>query len=234
MRIGIISDVHSNQTALEAVLTDMPEVEKIVSLGDVIGYGPRPKETAETVRQLSDISIRGNHEHYLENPIECKGNNGAYKGIKHAQSKLNDDLIRWLTSTPMRHKVSNKLKIAHGHPSEQNPYRYIREHNVRSLVSRLKDAEYTILAVGHSHIQFKRDLRKSHDGAGIVVNPGSVGQPRDNDPRAGYAIVDTDPIDVSLHRVEYDVENTIRQVENSPLPEENGKRLRKGRIPRNR
>lgn len=235
MKIGVVSDIHANHTALEAVLADMPDVDMLVSLGDVIGYGPHPQQTAKTIRDVADVSLRGNHEQYLENPSQCQGNTGAYEGIQHANAELSDDLHSWLTNTPMRDVIDDTLGIVHGYPDEETPYRYIKPNNVTNLIPTLSDADYTILAAGHSHIQFKQDLRKfdsvGDDTSGIVFNPGSVGQPRDKDPRAGYAVVDTDAVTVDLHRVEYDISNVVTEIQTADLPPENGQRLKLGQMP---
>lgn len=232
MKVGVISDVHSNLPALNAVLDDMPDVDIIISLGDVIGYGPHSQQVAEKVDNTVEFSLRGNHETYLEYPERAKGNEGAYEGIKHAENNISDSLYEWLTTTPMRDVVDGSLGVVHGHPDENNPYKYITPNNVTELIPTLSESEYSLLGAGHSHHQFKQDLRKFDDDSGVVFNPGSVGQPRDKDPRAGYAVVDTETLDVDLYRVEYDIEKVIEAIEDADLPSESGERLKFGRMPR--
>lgn len=230
MTIGIISDVHGNAEALRAVLNDMPPVDDIVSLGDVIGYGPSPSETVELVRDHCVTSLYGNHESYLQNPDQCSANSGAYHGILHAVDQLADEQTKWCTSRPYQDD-HGPLHLAHGYPDDSNPFAYIRPKNVSELVPVLRDASYNVLAVGHSHIQFKQDLSQFDGGTGLVFNPGSVGQPRDGDPRAAYATFDPDTTTVTLHRVEYDVETVIEKIADADLPSVNGERLHNGKYP---
>ena len=102
------------------------------------------------------------------------------------------------------------------------------------MVPYFRKRDFSLLAVGHSHVQFKQDLSKFHDEAGVVFNPGSVGQPRDKDPRAAYAVADTDTETVSLNRVEYDVESVVADVKKAGLPTNTGERLRTGSYPSSR
>lgn len=231
MEIAVISDVHGNSVALKRVLDDMPDVDQLVSLGDVVGYGPYPRECVELIQEHAAVSLYGNHESYLDDPPRCSGNNGAYKGILHAKDELTGGQLQWARNRPMREVVDETLGVAHGHPNPETPFAYVRQSNVTDLIPRLRDSVYDLLAVGHSHVQFKQDLRKFHEDAGIVFNPGSVGQPRDGDPRAGYAVVDTETLDVELHRVEYDVQTTVDAIESAGLPSESGQRLKNGKHP---
>lgn len=237
MKIGVVSDVHGNDTALTAVLNDMPSVNTIVSLGDVVGYGPHPRETANTIKNVASVSLRGNHEVYLENPEQTTGNKGANKGIKHARSELTDELFEWLTSRPYRDVVADELGLAHGNPDPDNPFGYVKSSNITELIPLLMDQPYTVQAVGHTHLPFKQDLRKFEEKAGVVFNPGSVGQPRDGNPKAGYAVVDTNklpgnPVEaVTLHRTEYDIDKTVQAITKNGLPKENGQRLQTGKYP---
>lgn len=240
MQIGVISDIHSNDPALNAVLEDMPGVDTIVSLGDVIGYGPHPRETADTVKSVTSVSLRGNHETYLEHPEKTSGNKGAHEGIKHARRELTDDLFEWLTSRPYRTVVADDIGLAHGNPNPDNPFGYVKSSNITDLIPLLTEQPYTVQAVGHTHLPFKQDLRKFESDAGVVFNPGSVGQPRDGNPEAGYAVVDTDelpgnPLEaVTLYRTEYDIDKTVSAIDAIGLPPENGQRLHTGSFPQTR
>ena len=240
MQVGVISDIHGNNYALNAVLEDMPYVDTIVSLGDVVGYGPQPRMTADTIKSVASVSLRGNHETYLENPDHAAGNKGAHEGIKHARSELTDELFEWLTSRPYRDVVADELGLAHGSPDPDNPFGYVKSSNITELIPLLMEQPYTVQAVGHTHLPFKQDLRKFEEEAGVVFNPGSVGQPRDGDPRAGYAVVDIDelpdnPVEaITLHRTPYDVDRAVQAINSIGLPEENGQRLETGSFPQQR
>lgn len=230
MKIGVISDIHGNIVALETVLDDMPEVDRIASLGDVVGYGPAPRECVERIQETTVTSLYGNHESYLSDPDSCKGNFGAYKGILHARGRLTSEQLDWCADRPWEDQIET-LGMVHGHPDPNHRFAYVKPRNVAEMVPYLNDRPYDILAVGHSHIQFKQDLSQFSGGNGIVFNPGSVGQPRDKDPRAGYAVVDTEEQTVDLHRVEYDVPTVVEAIYDADLPSVNAERLKQGRYP---
>lgn len=233
MNVGFISDIHGNQLALERVLDDMPPVDDLICLGDVIGYGPRPAECVELVREHASTVLKGNHETYLQNPQQCVGNDMAFAGIKHAQQELTSEQSNWLQSlSPQTLLFDDQVLAAHGWPDPATPYRYVTKASVTEMVPFLRDSPATILTTGHSHIQFKQDLTKFHENAGLFFNPGSVGQPRDNNPKAAYAVANLDENTVDLHRVEYDVEAVINQIQNAGLPSESGERLRQGKLNR--
>ncbi len=231
MQVGVISDVHGNSTALKRVLDDMPEVDVLVSLGDVVGYGPHPRECVELIQEHTAVSLYGNHESYLGEAEHIRGNPGAYHGIKHAEEQLTDEQFEWAKNRPMRDLIDHNLGICHGHPDPETPFAYVRKSNVTELIPILRKADWNLLAAGHSHVQFKQDLRKFHPESGVVFNPGSVGQPRDKDPRSGYAVVDTETLEINLHRVEYDVQAVVEEIDDAGLPEVNGARLVHGKVP---
>lgn len=234
MIAGFISDVHSNKYALNAVLEDMPDVDRLVSLGDVVGYGPHPKECLDRVRAEADIHLRGNHEDNVNYPINYIGNPMAHNGLEHSKEQLSEVDLEWVAELPTMQTVfDNQAEIAHGYPDPLEPFSYVKESNVSEMVPYLSDSQATILATGHSHIQFKQDLSEFPGGEGWFFNPGSVGQPRDGNPRAAYATVDfsNSPPEITLHRTDYDVEQTIADVEAAGLPSRTGERLRKGKAP---
>lgn len=234
MKVGVLSDIHGNYTALETVLDDMPSVDCLVSLGDNVGYGPHPKQVVETVHEQARCSLYGNHESYLNDPELCSDNTDAHEGILHARSELTDEQFNWAVNSPHHNMVENELFLAHGHPDPETPFKYVTTSNVTEMVPYFREGDFSLLAVGHSHVQFKQDLSKFHDEAGVVFNPGSVGQPRDKDPRAAYAVADTDTETVSLHRVGYDVESVVADVKKAGLPTNTGERLRTGSYPSSR
>lgn len=235
MNIAVISDVHSNATALEAVLADMLPVDRIVCLGDTIGYGPHPLRAAELVKEHADIVLGGNHEQYLESPSLCAGNKMAYEGIQHSRKQLSSELHDWLTSLPNTRSLFDETLLAtHGYPSEENPFQYIRPRNVTELIPFLRELPESVLTAGHLHVQFKNDLTRFHEEAGLFFNPGSVGQPRDKDPTAAYAVLDLDTETVSLNRVEYNVAQVIEDINAAGLPDDTGNRLQNGVLNRDR
>ncbi|MEF8782395.1 MAG: metallophosphoesterase family protein [Haloarculaceae archaeon] len=219
MRIGIISDLHGNAVALEAVLSDMPDVDALVCAGDVVGYNPWHDECVEAVRDRDVPTVMGNHDRAVAGGTNFSFNSMAGAGVRHARETLDDDQIEWLTGLPdERLACDGRVKLVHGHPDNPDRYTYPEE-----FAPGLLDEE-DVLVTGHTHVQGHEVFDE-----GVVMNPGSVGQPRDGDPRAAYAVLDLDSLSVSEHRVEYDVERVVRAVRKADLPARIGTRLRDGR-----
>ncbi|MFB6196995.1 MAG: metallophosphoesterase [Halobacteriaceae archaeon] len=219
MDIGFISDIHSNKIALEAVLDDMPDVDAILCAGDIIGYGPWPGECVDIIQRRANITISGNHDRVLVEGSNFRGNAMARAGIKHAREELSESQRNWLASLPAeRSALDDQIHLVHGHPDDPDRYTYPEDFSPELL------QEKSILAMGHTHVQHVEEY-----GEGIVLNPGSVGQPRDGDPRAAYAIIDVDEMVAEPRRVGYDIDRVIDAVATAGLPARNGERLKEGR-----
>jgi len=219
MLVGVISDVHANRVALDAVLEDMPEVDAMVCAGDVVGYNPWPAECVDSLRGRSVPTVMGNHDRAVVTGAGFAGNGMADAGVRYAREALDDDRHAWLAGLPDQRLVFNgRLKVVHGHPGDPNRYTY-----PELFSEELLDGE-DVLVMGHTHVQ----AHETYDD-GVVLNPGSVGQPRDEDPRAAYAIVDLDTLAVDERRVEYDVDRVVDAIADAGLPRDTGQRLRKGR-----
>ncbi len=218
MRVGLISDVHANRVALEAVLSELSNVDALACAGDVVGYNPWPADCVDALREREVPTVMGNHDLAVVERSSFRFNELARAGVKHAQRELDDRQRRWLESLPtQRRAFDDRVKLVHGHPDDPNRYTYPEDFSPRLL-----DGE-DVLVLGHTHVQHAERY-----GDGIVVNPGSVGQPRDSDPRAAYAVVDLEAMTVDTHRVEYDVEAVVREVERVGLPSRTGTRLTSG------
>ncbi|WP_159903600.1 metallophosphoesterase family protein [Salinirussus salinus] len=217
MRLGVISDVHANLPALEAVLEDMPCVDVLICLGDVIGYNPFPSGCVDLVRRECDLVLQGNHDRELRDPEQYRGNKGAYAGLKLARQELGSQEIEYLQSLPEKREVRGTgLYAVHSHPKATD--RYVMPDQFENLKQYLDG--YTGLLLGHTHVQ-----HVEHFDEGIILNPGSVGQPRDDDPRAAYAVVDTESLDVELRRVGYDLWTVIDEIHDKDLPDRTAQRL---------
>lgn len=222
MLIGLIADVHSNVVALKAVLTalDGIGVEKILHVGDIIGYNPYPNEAVELFIKYGIISILGNHDRALiEN--EYSGFNpyaaAALEWTKNVISQENIQYISRLNDIASFEIIGRKIVIVHGSPRDFDEYVY-PEDVVPGFIS---DAD--ILVLGHTHVQFMKEYPE-----GIIVNPGSVGQPRDGNPDAAFAILDTDSGKVKLMRTGYNIEKVIDDILAARLPEKLAFRLMVG------
>lgn len=219
MRIGVVSDIHANRVALEAVLEDMPDVDELVCAGDIVGYNPHPAECIAAMREREIPTVMGNHDRMLATGRNFRGNHMARAGIEYARRKLGDEAVGWLADLPdERTLLGGSVKIVHGHPDDPDRYTYPDEFSPGML------GEEDVLIMGHTHVQHVEQY-----GEGIVLNPGSVGQPRDSDPRAAYAVVDINAVTVDKHRVEYDIEAVQGDIEAAGLPLRTGSRLKSGR-----
>ncbi len=222
MKIALISDIHANLPALEAVLDDLPPVEDIVCAGDVIGYNPWPAECLERVRDVALITVQGNHDRAVEDPLRYGHNEMARAGLEHAQSNLTDEQIEWLVTRPQRTEFADgTYRLVHSHPDPQNLGTYVRPAEFPKMRPYLDEHDGIVL--GHTHIQHEAMI----DGR-LIVNPGSVGQPRDGDSSAAYAILDTETQTVDFRRVDYDIDRVISTVEQTDLPVKTGTRLLDG------
>jgi putative phosphoesterase len=219
MLVALLSDIHGNEPALRAVLDDMPPVDGLVCAGDVVGYNPWPGACVDALRERDVPTVMGNHDRAVVTDTGFGFNSMAGAGVAYARDHLTDPQLEWLADLPTeRTAVDRRVKLVHGHPDDPDRYTYPAMFSPDLL------GEEAVLVMGHTHVQH----HERYD-AGVVVNPGSVGQPRDGDPDAAYALLDLDALEVEERRVAYDVESVVAAVREAGLPEEIGTRLRKGR-----
>lgn len=226
-KIGLIADIHSNLVALKAVLEDMPEVEKILCAGDLIGYGPQPKETIELVKSKDINSCMGNHDYAVAKNDFHSLTNDARKAAEWTRGKLDKNELSFLNG--LKEKIQLKIEnyeifIAHGTPRKPlKEYLYPSTSN-RALLKITQKANSDIILLGHTHIPLKKSIQGK-----IVLNPGAVGQPRDRNPKASYMLIEIgEEIEIAEKRVKYDIEKTTEKIEQFELPEEFGTRLNFG------
>lgn len=223
MKLGVVSDIHANKVALDAVLADMPGVDRLVCAGDVVGYNPWPAECVAWARENDVPTVRGNHDRNVETPDRYRANHMAHAGLKLARERLDEEGRAWLAELPRKRELADgRVLVVHDHPEHVD--RYVRPAEFPELRPYLDD--YDACVLGHTHVQHEATV----DGR-LVLNPGSVGQPRDDDPRAAYAILDTDaePMTADLHRVEYDLGRVQAAVREAGLPDRTAERLAQGR-----
>jgi putative phosphoesterase len=218
MQLGVISDIHGNRVALEAVLKSMPRVDRLVCAGDVVGYNPWPADCVATVRERDVPTVMGNHDRAVASGTVFRFNEAARAGVEYARDQLDDEAMAWLADLPdERLLLDGKVKLVHGHPDDPDRYTYPRD-----FAPGLLDDE-DVLIMGHTHVQHHEVFAE-----GIVLNPGSVGQPRDGDPDAAYSVVDLDALTVDEYRVEYDIDRVADAIEDAGLPSRLGRRLYDG------
>lgn len=242
MRVLVISDIHSNYTALEAVLRDAGRVDETWCLGDLIGYGPDPNMVIEAVRQLSGLTcMLGNHDAAVLGRMQLAAFNGdARRSLTWTSNVLNADNMDFLRGLPHASIVRSDVTLAHGSPRDP-----VWEYILNTLSARLNFPHFTtpFCFVGHSHIQSIFQLDEKNDRVSMalarvgepvplkpraIVNPGSVGQPRDRDPRAAYAIYEPETRAWEARRVSYDIGSVQDRVRGAGLPEKHAARLAEG------
>lgn len=202
--IAILSDVHANRAALEAVLEDADAhgCTRIISLGDVVGYLAEPGPCIDLLRARGALNIMGNHDSYLAAGASCPRSKVVTMIIERQRSMVNAEQAAWLARSP-REVHEDRNHFVHGGPVDPTD-QYLYAVSPSTLPPGV-----TRLFSGHTHVQ---TLARFEDGR-TYCNPGSVGQPRDGDPRAAYALLDGDAI--VLRRVEYDIERTVTAMKNA-------------------
>ena len=219
MRIALMTDIHGNLAALDAVLRDIERraVDMTVNLGDVVSGPLLPRATAERLMPLGLPTIRGNHERQIL--TQSLGELG--ESDHFAALELLDEQRAWLASFPETLALDGDVLLCHGTP--QNDLDYLletidadgfRPATVAEVVERTAGCTARLIACGHSHLPRAMRLRNGT----MVLNPGSVGQPRDNDARASFAILDTDKRTWRYERVSYPIELTQSQMRDAHLP----------------
>jgi putative phosphoesterase len=215
MRIGLISDVHANLPALNAVLEDMPSVDQLVCLGDTVGYNPYPSESLETVMENCDVVIQGNHDRRINHPVHA-GNEQAVEGLKLANKVISSEQRELLEKLPEKTELhEGRFLAVHSHPEHTD--RYVMPglfHNVEKYLE-----DYDAIFFGHTHMQGKKEFDR-----GVILNPGSVGQPRDK-ATAAYAVFDTETMETELYRTGYDIYKVVEEINKRGLPKGTGERL---------
>ena len=231
MTILVISDVHANLSALEAVLEDTGSFDSVWCLGDVVGYGPDPNQCVEVVRDLPNlVCLRGNHDSAIAGLSEnTKFNPTAQEALEWTKNELDVRQVSFLEGLPSREEIG-EVTLAHGSPRDPI-WEYVMDNYTATVNFDHFSTPYCF--VGHSHIPFIYVMEEGEELASrqllkigkwmdlpekALVNPGSVGQPRDNDPRASYALYDPEERTWINHRVEYDVKAVQQRMEKAGLP----------------
>jgi predicted phosphodiesterase len=241
-KILVISDVHANLTALEAVLKDAGKVNETWCLGDVAGYGPDPNECIERISALPRLThVMGNHDFAALGEMQLEAFNGdARKAILWQQEVLTPSSREFLQTSTQEMLVKGNISLVHGSPRDP-----IWEYIMNTLVARINldyfDTPWCL--VGHTHFQavfqyypdmdeINIEVPKPSEAYGLkdraIFNPGSVGQPRDRDPRAAYAILNPVAKTWEPHRVEYDVKAVQERILAAGLPSRHAERLAAG------
>jgi len=243
MRVLILTDVHANLEALEAVLADASgQYDQIWNLGDTVGYGPNPVECLERLNPIADVQLAGNHDLACAGAASTANFNPIAKAAANwTAERLSPAVRAELAARPSRVDLDG-ITLAHGSPRDPI-WEYVLD--PISATANMLHVEGDLCFVGHSHVAMVAIIRPGDKNAAIfplaegetldlqigrlLVNPGSVGQPRDGDPRAAYALLDTDRQTVVGCRIAYDVSTTQAKMKEAGLPERLATRLSSGR-----
>jgi predicted phosphodiesterase len=241
-KVLVISDVHANLTALEAVLADAGKVHEVWCLGDIAGYGPDPNECIERIQALPKLTcMMGNHDYGVNGSMALETFNlDAKKALLWQRDILTESSKNFLQTLSQEPRTSGNVTLVHGSPRDP-----IWEYVMNTMVARINLAYFETLwcLVGHSHFQAVFQYHSEIDEVTIevpkaseryemreraILNPGSVGQPRDRDPRAAYAFFYPKEKAWEPRRVEYDIASVQKRILDAGLPPRHAERLAGG------
>jgi predicted phosphodiesterase len=230
MRIAVLSDIHSNVPALEAVLADAGTVDALWHLGDVVGYGPDPDGVVDRLRDAGAIGVRGNHDAAAVGGDEIEWfNPDARRAMEWTRSAVGPSTAEWLSALPQR-RTEGSAELVHGSHREPT-WEYVTSIDVARANLALVSA--SIGLHGHTHVPVawvdagdgKVDVVRARGGTVLelggrraLVNPGSVGQPRDGNPAASYLVLDPEAGTVTWRRVAYDFRAVQQAMREAGLP----------------
>lgn len=233
MKYGVLGDIHGNISALRTVLERMRAegVDQVLSVGDVVGYGGAPRECIQLLRDVGAIVVKGNHDAACTGELDDRHFNvHARTAVRWTQTVLGTEDIEWLRSLPLVATLEH-CQVAHGTLFRPELYDYIL--STTDADPSLDVMERPVCFVGHSHVPIALlrlreepgrtaysldgdiDVGEAHVS---LVNVGSVGQPRDEDPRTAYAMYDTEAERVCIYRVDYDIEREAQRIRAAGLP----------------
>jgi predicted phosphodiesterase len=245
LRFLILSDIHANRYALQAVLADADhQFDQVICCGDLVGYNPHPAQILAWTRTNCDSVIRGNHDKVVAGIDDPEWfNEVAQTAARWTTANLNHDELQYLRELPKGPAQLEYFHICHGAPQDEDEYIT----NPREAAACFAHLELPLAFFGHTHLQ--GGFFSKHGRAGAIpqvarrqrelavalepdvvylINPGAVGQPRDGDPRAAYAIFDSAQRLVTLRRVAYPVQKTAEDIRKAGLPEVLAYRLFQG------
>jgi predicted phosphodiesterase len=251
MRALILSDVHGNLEALTAVLAAAEPYDTLWNLGDVVGYGGSPNEVVNLIRAKAQVNVRGNHDRVCCGLTSATGFNPvARAAAMWTKEELTEENLAWLREVaqgPVTPEGQCAATCVHGSPLNEDQYIL----SMRDAWAPLQQMKSAITFFGHTHVQggFSQKEHEWHEirplfrtrneadswrmevpkGTRHLINPGSVGQPRDNDWRAAFAVYDSEAATVVYYRVPYDVTSAQGRILMAGLPERLAARLREGR-----
>ena len=244
MRYGIIADIHANSTALKVALDHLSRagIEKMLFLGDLIGYGGQPVESVQMIQERMDtLSICGNHDRMLFSDIDPHMRRTAVRAVEWTRSVLSDEQIHFLRHLPQGLTIDDKYLMVHGSLLDRDAY-ILNSAQVHENLKCMREEfpEYTVCFFGHTHapmlVSQSSCVMEVHEsrtyqleaGEVYLINPGSVGQPRDHCPYASFGIFDDEKWIMSFFRKPYNIREAQEAILAAGLPDKFAKRLAAG------
>jgi predicted phosphodiesterase len=238
MRIAVISDVHANLHALDAVLAAIGSVDAIWHLGDIVGYGPEPDAVVDRLASIGAVGVRGNHDSAAIGGDEIDWFNAdARAAMEWTRRVIAPSTVAWLAALPQRREEAD-FTLVHGSPLDPT-WEYVT--TATAARDNLAAVTTTHGLNGHTHVPLAFNLVGDRvgtilpgatpaplEGHRLLLNPGSVGQPRDGDPRSSYLVLDLDARTATWGRVAYDIDAVRAQMRAAGLPPRLIERLRHG------
>lgn len=238
MKYAIVSDVHANLEAVDACFKMIDEIkpDKIACLGDMVDYCAQPNDVVSIIKSRCDIVVLGNHDEAQFNYTRSDGfsENAKISSI-HTRSVIDPEFVEWFKTLPYTYSENNLLFV-HGSPAEPKNFRYVFDSD--SAKQNFQSFNEGICFIGHSHMPVIFELKKgsvSIRKQGIlsrecryIINVGSVGQPRNMDPKLCFGVFDTNDYSFNYERVEYDVRTAASKILNEGLPNKLAERLESG------
>ena len=240
MRFAIFGDIHGNLEALESVLADCAscEIDEYLCLGDMVGYGANPEDCVERIREIGALAVCGNHDHAVIGAQNLNFFNAhARDAVLWTSRNLTQKSKNWIRSLSLAEHLPG-FSIVHGSLHSPELFNYVQ--TIRDADSNFRQMDKSVLFLGHSHyplaffdtspMTYTLDPVIPLDlSIKTVINAGSVGQPRDEDPRACYVVFDSEAALVELRRVEYDIDTAAQKILNAGLPQTLAIRLTLGK-----
>lgn len=230
MRYAVFSDIHSNLEAFEAAIESFKKegIDKYLFVGDLVGYGTNPHECIKLLKSLDAVIVAGNHEYGVTGKLPLPWfSDNAKEGIVWTQGALREADIEFLNSLPVIDKLDD-ITLVHGSPYNPEEFEYVV--SIESAERALFSLQTKYCFIGHSHLPFicykdgsRMEVAHSlemgaEESSGYLINIGSIGQPRDGDPRASYCIYDTSMKTIEIKRVSYDIEAAQKKIIEAGLP----------------
>ncbi|MEF8836152.1 MAG: metallophosphoesterase family protein [Candidatus Thermoplasmatota archaeon] len=223
MRILLISDVHGNYEALKEVLAE-EEYDRLYCMGDIVDYGPSNEECVQAIRDKADLVVRGNHDNAVAFGVDC-GCGYEIKELSQEVRKITvEDISKeskeYLSEIPMTESREDYFLT---HASKDDLYKYLKPETSEDEFEEFKDINQDIVLLGHTHIPMDREIKGKR-----YINPGSLGQPRDGDTRAAYAVLEDD--EITFKRLEYDIGSVVEKMREKDYPERAIRILKAGKV----